>query len=130
MVTFRLDRNAICNKHLAIIDSWNYLDSSSAIEVANSEEVARVQSQSEALQVQGQEENQEGSYKPVQIPEFLLPLPDLLLSSRANLLLFHHFITDSAKLLVACDCLENPFKTLMPKRKCDPFEIFLVYFIC
>lgn len=49
----------------------------------------------------------------IRIPTSLLPLPDILLSSPANLLYFHHFITSTAKTFVAHDCLQNPFKIII-----------------
>lgn len=49
----------------------------------------------------------------IRIPTSLLPLPDILLSSPANLLYFHHFMTSTAKTFVAHDCLQNPFKIII-----------------
>jgi hypothetical protein len=59
--------------------------------------------------------------KPVQmrIPRSLLPLPDYLMSSRTNLLYFHHFLNHTARVLVPHDCTANPFRTILPCLSMD-----------
>lgn len=51
----------------------------------------------------------------IYIPKSLLPLPDMLLSCPANLLYFHHFINNTARLLVAHDCSHNSFRSVIPR---------------
>lgn len=55
----------------------------------------------------------------IRLSESLPPLPDLLKSNPMNLMYFHHFINNTARLLVAHDCLENPFRTILPASKCS-----------
>ncbi|KAF1981855.1 hypothetical protein K402DRAFT_415255 [Aulographum hederae CBS 113979] len=50
----------------------------------------------------------------IRIPKLLLPLPDLLLENRMNLLYFHHFLNHTSRILVPHDCEQNPFRKLLP----------------
>ena len=50
----------------------------------------------------------------VRLSESLPPLPDLLKTNPINLMYFHHFINNTARSLVAHDCPENPFRTILP----------------
>ncbi|KZF26826.1 hypothetical protein L228DRAFT_258196 [Xylona heveae TC161] len=52
---------------------------------------------------------------PVKIPRSLEPLPSLLLDNRMNLLYFHHFLNNTARILVPHDCSENPFRHILPR---------------
>ena len=54
----------------------------------------------------------------IRLSESLPPLPDLLKTNPMNLMYFHHFINNTARLLVAHDCPENPFRTIIPASKC------------
>ena len=54
----------------------------------------------------------------IRLSESLPPLPDLLKTNPINLMYFHHFINNTASLLVAHDCPENPFRTIIPASKC------------
>ena len=53
----------------------------------------------------------------MEIPRAYLPLPDLLSAKPMNLLYFHHFINNTARILVAHDCDSNPFRTLLSASK-------------
>ena len=55
----------------------------------------------------------------IRLSESLPPLPDLLKTNPMNLMYFHHFINHTARLLVAHDCPENPFRTILPASKCS-----------
>jgi len=52
-----------------------------------------------------------------QMPRHLLSLPDVSISNPTNLLYFHHFIDNTASLLVGHDCSCNPFKSIVPRSK-------------
>ena len=54
----------------------------------------------------------------IRLSKNLPPLPDLLKTNPMNLMYFHHFINNTARLLVAHDCPENPFRTIIPASKC------------
>jgi hypothetical protein len=51
----------------------------------------------------------------VSIPRKLDPLPQWLLSNTENSMYFHHYLKYTARLLVPHDCLENPFKHILPQ---------------
>ena len=55
----------------------------------------------------------------IRLSESLPPLPDLLKTNPMDLMYFHHFINHTARLLVAHDCPENPFRTILPASKCS-----------
>lgn len=55
----------------------------------------------------------------IRLSESLPPLPDLLKTNPINLMYFHHFINNTARLLVAHDCPENPFRTILPASECS-----------
>lgn len=61
----------------------------------------------------------EGGYyaKPVSvsIPRSLGKLPSTLQNNPMNLLYFHHFLNHTARILVPHDCIENPFRSILPK---------------
>ena len=61
----------------------------------------------------------EGGYyeKPVSvsIPRSLGTLPSTLQDNPMNLLYFHHFLNHTARILVPHDCIENPFRSILPK---------------
>jgi len=52
-----------------------------------------------------------------QMPRPLLSLPEVLISNPTNLLYFHHFVDNTASLLVGYDCLCNPFRSILPRSK-------------
>ena len=58
----------------------------------------------------------------INISKSFLPLSEILLSNPANLLYFHHFIDDTARLLVGHDCCSNPFRTILPH--CESLSCF------
>ncbi|GFF34853.1 transcriptional regulatory protein moc3 [Aspergillus udagawae] len=51
---------------------------------------------------------------PINIPRYLSPLPSTLVETPINLMYFHHFLNHTAKMLVAHDCGDNPFITVLP----------------
>ncbi|RHZ46338.1 fungal specific transcription factor domain-containing protein [Aspergillus thermomutatus] len=51
---------------------------------------------------------------PINIPRYLSPLPSTLVETPINLMYFHHFLNHTAKMLVAHDCRDNPFITVLP----------------
>ncbi|EAW23570.1 Zn(II)2Cys6 transcription factor [Aspergillus fischeri NRRL 181] len=51
---------------------------------------------------------------PINIPRYLSPLPLALVEKPINLMYFHHFLNHTAKMLVAHDCGDNPFITVLP----------------
>jgi hypothetical protein len=51
---------------------------------------------------------------PINIPRYLSPLPSALVETPINLMYFHHFLNHTAKMLVAHDCGDNPFITVLP----------------
>ncbi|RHZ72389.1 hypothetical protein CDV55_108301 [Aspergillus turcosus] len=51
---------------------------------------------------------------PINIPRYLSPLPSSLVETPINLMYFHHFLNHTAKMLVAHDCGDNPFITVLP----------------
>ncbi|KAH1418148.1 hypothetical protein KXV70_001035 [Aspergillus fumigatus] len=51
---------------------------------------------------------------PINIPRYLSPLPLALVEKPINLMYFHHFLDHTAKMLVAHDCGDNPFITVLP----------------
>ncbi|KAI9891775.1 MAG: hypothetical protein M1814_002339 [Vezdaea aestivalis] len=53
----------------------------------------------------------------IKIPTSLGPLPDLLMDNPMNLLYFHHFLNHTARILSPHDCLENPYKALLPQSR-------------
>ena len=55
----------------------------------------------------------------IRLSKSLPPFPDLLKTNPINLMYFHHFINNTARLLVAHDCPENPFRTILPASKCS-----------
>ena len=61
----------------------------------------------------------EGGYyaKPVSvsIPRSLGRLPSTLQDNPMNLLYFHHFLNHTARMLVPHDCIENPFRSILPQ---------------
>lgn len=61
----------------------------------------------------------EGGYytKPVSvsIPMSLGRLPSTLQDNPMNLLYFHHFLNHTARILVPHDCIENPFRSILPQ---------------
>ncbi len=54
---------------------------------------------------------------PIMPSKSLTTLPDILQANLTNLLYFHHFINNTARLLVDNDDLENPFRTILPYSK-------------
>ena len=54
----------------------------------------------------------------IRIPRKLSPLPMALSEHPINLMYFHHFLNHTARLLVPHDCLENPFRSVMPSSTC------------
>jgi hypothetical protein len=54
------------------------------------------------------------THVPIRIPRKLSPLPRALLENPINLMYFHHFLNHTARLLVPHDCVENPFRSVMP----------------
>ncbi|GFF60279.1 C6 zinc finger domain protein [Aspergillus lentulus] len=50
----------------------------------------------------------------INIPRYLSPLPSALVETPINLMYFHHFLNHTAKMLVAHDCGDNPFITVLP----------------
>lgn len=69
--------------------------------------------------------NHYGSKMAYEIPKSLMPLPDALSKNPVKFLYFHHFINHTSKLLVTHDCLNNPFKTILPQSKRPRSRIFL-----
>ena len=51
----------------------------------------------------------------VSIPRSLGILPSTLQNNPMNLLYFHHFLNHTARILVPHDCIENPFRSILPK---------------
>lgn len=51
----------------------------------------------------------------VSIPRSLGDLPPTLRDNQMNLLYFHHFLNHTARILVPHDCIENPFRNILPK---------------
>ena len=51
----------------------------------------------------------------VSIPRSLGDLPPTLRDNPMNLLYFHHFLNHTARILVPHDCVENPFRNILPK---------------
>lgn len=69
----------------------------------------------------------------VSIPEYLLPLPPMLLENPMNLLYFHHFFNYTSKILVTHACSSNPFRTLLPRMAIDDeslLSLLLAYAAC
>ncbi|KAK3178570.1 hypothetical protein OEA41_000707 [Lepraria neglecta] len=66
-----------------------------------------------------------GSKIAYEIPKSLMPLPDALSKNAINFLYFHHFINHTSKLLVTHDCLNSPFKTILPQSKRPRSRTFL-----
>ena len=60
-----------------------------------------------------------------EIPKSLNSLPDALSKNTINFLYFHHFINHTSKLLVTHDCMNNPFKTILPQSKRPRSRTFL-----
>ena len=58
-----------------------------------------------------------------QIPKDRMLLPDTLSKDAINFLYFHHFINHTSKLLVTHDCLNNPFKTILPQSEHSLLQI-------
>jgi len=74
-------------------------------------------------------------HRPVQvsIPGSLKPLPSMLLQNDMNLLYFHHWLNYTAKILVTHDCLNNPFRTVLPQmavRDNNLLGLMLAYSAC
>lgn len=53
--------------------------------------------------------------KTLTIPRALEPLPPSLLDNHTNKLYFHHFMHETARLLVPHDCEKNPFRKILPQ---------------
>ena len=51
----------------------------------------------------------------VSIPKSLGDLPPTLRDNPMNLLYFHHFLNHTARILVPHDCVENPFRSILPQ---------------
>lgn len=51
----------------------------------------------------------------VSIPRSLGSLPSTLLDNPMNLLYFHHFLNHTARILVPHDCIDNPFRSVLPR---------------
>ncbi|EAW08531.1 Zn(II)2Cys6 transcription factor [Aspergillus clavatus NRRL 1] len=51
---------------------------------------------------------------PINIPRYLSPVPSTLVETPINLMYFHHFLNHTAKMLVAHDCGDNPFISVLP----------------
>lgn len=51
---------------------------------------------------------------PINIPRYLSPLPSTLVQTPINLMYFHHFLNHTARMLVAHDCGNNPFVSVLP----------------
>lgn len=49
------------------------------------------------------------------IPRSLHPLPTMLMDNVESAMYFHHFLTQTASMLVPHDCGRNPFKTILPQ---------------
>jgi len=62
--------------------------------------------------------NPAGIYMEVRIPWSLTPLPTRLKTNPMDLLYFHHFIANVARILVPHDCSENPFRIILPQSRC------------
>lgn len=67
---------------------------------------------------------------PVSIPRSLGTLPSTLQDNPMNLLYFHHFIDHTARILVPHDCIENPFRSILPRmalRDLNLLHLLLAY---
>ena len=53
----------------------------------------------------------------VNFPEALEPLPPAIMSNPMNILYLHYFKNHTARTLVAHDCHENPFRTILVQSK-------------
>lgn len=66
----------------------------------------------------------------VSIPRSLGTLPSTLSENPMNLLYFHHFLNHTARILVPHDCIENPFRSILPKmalRDSNLLHLLLAY---
>jgi hypothetical protein len=54
---------------------------------------------------------------PIRIAKSLGALPPLLMENPMNLLYFHHFLNNTARILVPHDCERNPFRLILPESE-------------
>ncbi|KAL4889975.1 fungal-specific transcription factor domain-containing protein [Aspergillus ambiguus] len=66
------------------------------------------------VQLDGTKYTYYSSPVPINIPRYLSPLPSTLVQTPINLMYFHHFLNHTAKMLVAHDCGNNPFVSVLP----------------
>lgn len=62
----------------------------------------------------------------INIPRYLSPLPSALVETPINLMYFHHFLNHTAKMLVAHDCGDNPFITVLPSSTLHAISLFVI----
>jgi hypothetical protein len=64
---------------------------------------------------------------PINIPRYLSPLPSTLVETPINLMYFHHFLNHTAKMLVAHDCGDNPFITVLPSSTLLSISLLVIW---
>lgn len=101
-------------------DDHSAIDINYALDLINSQSSAPLSSEksrsspARQAQLDGTKYTYYSSPVPVNIPRYLSPLPSTLVQTPINLMYFHHFLNHTARMLVAHDCGNNPFVSVLP----------------